>query len=246
VSEIQVLKSAVDALGQSVSLWNRLMLWGFSLAAFFTVCGIVATMIVVFKTEEQSRKQELLSAAEDRQLQSDLKSKDVEIGNLTVRAASLTLEAEKLRLQLASQQRRADILMEPHNRAVFGNPLKRFRGQKFDVITCGIKESEIGYFSMAVWSTLAGDSAGWIPGKIENDSPSCQAGLIVLTHPDASTETVKAANELLNSFVRIKLEPEGARIGKIPSPPPEAGKPGVWYLAPSSVDSVVVMIGTHP
>src|ERR1022692_219141 len=91
VSEIQSLKLALDALGQSISLWNRLMIWGFSLAAFFTVCGIAATQMVVFKTEEQSKKQDLLNTAEDRQLQSDLKAKDVEIGNLKVRAAGLDL-----------------------------------------------------------------------------------------------------------------------------------------------------------
>jgi hypothetical protein len=246
VSEIQSLKLAVDTLGQSISLWNRVMIWGFSLAAFFTVCGIAATKIVVLKTEEQSNKQDLLNTAEDRQLQADLKAKDVEIGNLKVRASELDLEAEKLRKQLALQQRRADILMDPHNRATFGSPLKRFRGQKFDVIACGIKESEIAYFSMAVWSTLEGSSAGWTIGKIENDSPSCQAGLAVFTDPDAPAETVDAAKELLNSFVRIKLGPDGAQIGKIPPPPPDAGKPGVWYLTPSSIDSIVVVIGTHP
>jgi hypothetical protein len=136
--------------------------------------------------------------------------------------------------------------MDPQSRAAFGNPLKRFRGQKFDVVACGIKESEIGYFSMAVWATLEGNSAGWALGKIENNSPSCQPGLLVLTHPDAPVETVAAAKELLNSFVRIKLERDGAQIGKIPLPPDDAGKPGGWYLAPSSVDSIVVMIGTHP
>ena len=171
VSEIQTLKLAIDALGQTISLWNRLMIWSFSLAALFTICGIAATKIVVWKTEEQSTKQGLLNIAEDRQLQADLKTKDFDIGNLKLRAAGLELEAERLRTQLSLQQRRADILMDPHTRAVFGNPLKRFRGQKFDVMSCGIKESEITYFSMAVWSTLAGDHAGWAVGKIENDSP---------------------------------------------------------------------------
>jgi hypothetical protein len=79
VSEIQSLKSAIEALGQSISLWNGLMIWGFSLAAFFTVCGIAATKIVVHKTEEQSIKQGLLNVAEDRQLKSDLRDKDLKI-----------------------------------------------------------------------------------------------------------------------------------------------------------------------
>jgi hypothetical protein len=222
------------------------MLSGLALAAVAAVVIGISTRLVVVRPGQQSKAQELLSAAKDRQLQSDLKAKDVEMGNLKVRAAGLDLEAEKLRTQLAFQQRRGDILMDPHNRAAFGNPLKQFRGQKFDVIACGIKESEIAYFSMAVWSTLQGSFAGWTLGKIENDSPSCQSGLVVLTYPDAPVGTVEAAKELLNSFVRIKLERGGAQIGKIPPPPPDAGKPGVWYLAPSSVDSIVVMIGTHP
>jgi hypothetical protein len=69
---------------------------------------------------------------------------------------------------------------------------------------------------------------------------------MVLTHPAAPAETVEAAKELLKSFIRIKLERNGAQIAKIPPPPPDAGKLGVWYLAPSSTDSVVVLIGTHP
>jgi hypothetical protein len=82
VSEIQSLKSAIDALGKSISLWNNLMIWGFSVAAFFTVCGVAATKIALLKTEEQSRKQGLLNAAEDRQLQADLRSKDLQISEL--------------------------------------------------------------------------------------------------------------------------------------------------------------------
>jgi hypothetical protein len=242
VPEIQSLTARILALSRSVDLWNELMLWGLGLAAIAAVFVVIATRIVVTRTGQLAATQDLLSEAKDRHLQTDLKAKDVEIGNLKLRAAEFDFEAEKLRMQLAFQQRRGNILMDPHNRATFGNPLKRFRGQKFDVIACGVRESEIAYFSMAVWSTLQGSFAGWTLGKIENDSPSCQAGLVILTHPDAPVGTVEAAKELLNSFVRIKLERGGAQIGKIPPPPPDAGKTGVWYLAPSSVDSIVVMI----
>lgn len=155
-------------------------------------------------------------------------------------------EADVARLalerQITSQQRRGAILMDPHNRATFGTPLKRFQGQKFDVIACGVKESEIPYFSMAVWSTLEG--AGWTVRKTENDSPSCQPGIMVLVHPNAPAATVDAAKELLKSFGRIKLT-EGGQVGKT-TPRPDNMKPGDWHLAPSSVDSIVVLIGTHP
>src|ERR1700685_1117443 len=111
VSEIQSLKSAIDALGQSISLWNNLMIWGFSLAAFFTVCGIAATKMVVFRTEQQSTKQSFLDAAQDRQLKSDLGDKDVKIaeaqrgaGEAKEHAASL--EADNLDLRRAMQPRR--------------------------------------------------------------------------------------------------------------------------------------------
>ena len=76
VSEIQSL--AIRDLSQSVDLWNQLMLWGLALAAITAIFVVLATRIVVNRTGQLSETQELLSAAKDRQLQSDLKGKDIE------------------------------------------------------------------------------------------------------------------------------------------------------------------------
>jgi hypothetical protein len=86
VSEIQSLAFRVWDLSQSVDLWNQLMLWGLALAAIAAVFVVLATRIVVNRTGQLSETQELLSAAEDRQLQFDLKGKDIEIGNLKLRS----------------------------------------------------------------------------------------------------------------------------------------------------------------
>ncbi len=47
---------------------------------------VIATRVVVRRTGQLSTTQDLLSAAKDRQLQTDLKAKDLEIEDLKVRS----------------------------------------------------------------------------------------------------------------------------------------------------------------
>jgi hypothetical protein len=151
--EIHSLALRVRDLGQSVDWWNTAMIWGLALAAIAAVFVVLATRVVVTRTGQLSAAQELLNTAKDRQLQADLKVKDVEIGNLNVRAAGLEVEAATLRKQLSTQERRANVLMDPLNRKHFVARIAPFSGQYFDVSSCRMDESEIGYFSMAVWGT---------------------------------------------------------------------------------------------
>jgi hypothetical protein len=133
--------------------------------------------------------------------------------------------------------------MDPKLRSKFSFPLKRFSGQYFDVLTCRIRESEISYFSMSIWGTLSG-VPGWKIGNLD-DSPSCTAGLIILTDPDAPASTKKAAKALLDAFISPGLAPKNSAIVNIGPPPPDAGKPGTWYLHASRPDAVVITVGTH-
>jgi hypothetical protein len=94
VPEIQTLTSRVRDLSHSVDLWNESMLWGLALAAVATVFVVLATRIVVTRTGQLSEAQSLLSDAKDRQLQSDLKVKDVEIKNLGTDAVARAKEAD--------------------------------------------------------------------------------------------------------------------------------------------------------
>jgi len=84
--EIQVITQRIRDLSQSVDWWNSAMIWGLAVAAIAAVFMVVATRIVVNRTGKLSEQQELLNAAKDRQLQADLKGKDIEIGNLKLRS----------------------------------------------------------------------------------------------------------------------------------------------------------------
>jgi hypothetical protein len=258
MSEIESLTLRVRDLSHSIDFWNLVMIWGLAIAAVAAIVVGISTRIVIVRGRHLAGVQDLLSAAKDRQLQTDLKNKDIEIGNLKIlsdtaeaqiseaklKAAGLELEAAQLRTQLASQERRADILMNSKFRGPLIFRLKRFSGQQYDVLTCGIEESEIIYFSMSIWGTL--DGAGWLSGKIENHSPSCSAGLLVMVNPNASGSTKEAAQSLLDGFIGIGLVPRTSTVANIPPPPADAGKPGTWFLESSRVDSVLISVGTHP
>ena len=244
MSDIDSLAQSVRDFSQNVDFWNQLMIAGLAIAAAATVFVVIATRIIVIRTGQLSTAQDRLGEARDRQLRADLKDKDIEIGTLRLSAASLEVEAARLRTQLAAQERRADILMDPNLRPHFVARIARFKGQPFDVVSCGIKESEIEYFSMAIWGTLSG--AGWNIGKIENNSPSCSAGLLVLVNPTASVAVREAAKALLDGFVALGLAPKQAHVGNVAAPPPEPRAPVTWFLESSHSDSVLVLVGTHP
>lgn len=86
MSEIQSLALRAQELSQSVDRWNTAMILGLALAAIAAVFVVVATRIVVTRAGQLTAAQELLGLAKDRQLQSDLRAKDLEIGNLKLRS----------------------------------------------------------------------------------------------------------------------------------------------------------------
>jgi hypothetical protein len=118
VSDIQSLTQTVRDLSQRVDLWNQLMLWGLGFTVIAALFVLVATRMVVFRSGQLSSAQELLSAAKDRQLQDDLKAKDIEIGNLKIRSdtaesgiATAQVVAAKANL-LAEQEKLARVKIE--------------------------------------------------------------------------------------------------------------------------------------
>ncbi|KVK99766.1 hypothetical protein WS94_20405 [Burkholderia territorii] len=121
MSEIQVLTDRVQRLGESVDLWNSVMVWGLFFAALAAAWVGVATRLIVVKTAQQAKAEELLGAAKERQLQADLKAKDVQIVNLKFRsdtaeaeianaqasAARALTEQQQVQIELARQQQKA-------------------------------------------------------------------------------------------------------------------------------------------
>ena len=166
-----------------------------------------------------------------------------ERANVAAGKAQKTVEV--VSKEAVALERRGTLLMEPKVRTRFKSHIAAFKGQLFDLSTCRMRESEIAYFNMAVWSTLEGDGAGWKLGKDE-ETGSCQSGVIVFIDTKALEHTRLAARALLDAFKECGFAPPGSLVGTISPPPPNAGEPGVWYLAASQPDAVVVIIGTHP
>ena len=119
--ELQALTNNVQELRESVDFWNTAMLWGLLFAALAAAWIGISTRLIVVRTDEQAKAEALLNAAKERQLQTDLKEKDVQIGNLKLRsdtaeagiataqgdAARALIEQQHVQIELAIQQKNA-------------------------------------------------------------------------------------------------------------------------------------------
>jgi len=192
------------------------------------------------KQQERAAKAEAQIAS----AQADAAEANLQIAKANERTAGLEVQAAQLRVQLSAQQRRSNVLLDQPIRSRFVAHIASFKGQRFDISACGLKESEIAYFSMSMWSTLEG--AGWTVGANDTKSPSCHPGVLVVVDPNASQRTRDAAHILLLALVEAGLAPNNSIVSEIPPPPANADAPGTWYLHSSHPDSLVILIGTHP
>lgn len=94
MSEIQSLTQSVRDFSQSVDLWNQLMLGGLALTVLAALFVLIATRMVVFRTGQMATAQELLGAAKDRQLATDLREKDLKIAEANRMAADANKATE--------------------------------------------------------------------------------------------------------------------------------------------------------
>lgn len=106
-SEIDSLTHRVENLTHASNFWNGLMLWGLVIAAIAAVWIVWSTRLAVIRAKELGTAQGLLSDAKDRQLQIDLKSKDIEIGNLKVRSDTAEKEIGSAKADTAKAMQRA-------------------------------------------------------------------------------------------------------------------------------------------
>lgn len=120
VLEIQALTSRVQELSESVDRWNSVMLWGLLFAALAAAWVGISTRLIVVRTGQQAKAEALLNAAKERQLQADLKEKEVQIGNLKLRsdtaeagiatargdASRALTEQQRVQMELAAQEQK--------------------------------------------------------------------------------------------------------------------------------------------
>ena len=105
-SEIQTLARRVSDLARAVDFWNHWMLWGLAAATVAALWIVLTTRLTVLRSKQLSVAQGLLESAKDRQLQEDLRSKDVEIGKLQLEAdtANQSIGANKAETAKATQR----------------------------------------------------------------------------------------------------------------------------------------------
>lgn len=72
MSEIQALTVRTQELSNAVDFWNAVMLGGLAIAALAALWIGISTRLVVVRSGQLTDAQNLLTAAKDRQLRSDL------------------------------------------------------------------------------------------------------------------------------------------------------------------------------
>ncbi len=112
MSEIQSLTERVQRLSTAVDDANRWLLWSLVGAAIAAVLVGLATYVVISRSKRLADTQDLLSKAKDRQLASDLGSKDVEIGKAKDDAAKAGQKAGEANERAADATKRAEELRQ--------------------------------------------------------------------------------------------------------------------------------------
>ena len=96
MAEIPSLTSQAQQLGQSVDRWGVVVNTLIALTAIVGVLFFLATIRQFTLSKRLRVAQESLLQAKDRELQSDLRAKDVEIGKAKERHPKLTAQQGKL------------------------------------------------------------------------------------------------------------------------------------------------------
>jgi len=176
--DIQALTNRVQELSRSVDVWNALMLWGLGFAAFAAAWIGIATRLVILRTGQQAEAQELLNAAKERELQIDLKQKDLSIAALNeesegLKQKNLTLESNLLSLRKETQARR----LTGEQKATLA---KKLWGPKGNIaVVSPLMDAEASDFANDLEGALK--EAGWSTIRIQNRITSRFGLSIVVT-----------------------------------------------------------------
>ncbi len=157
------------------------------------------------------------------------------------RAATLERETVLLRKQVITQDRREHLLMDKAHRNLFVSRIRPFTGQKFDIRFCRSPDTEISFLALTFMGTMLG--AGW---ELKEFSPSlgCSKGMGLMFNPRAPTSTKSAAAVLQRALFDVGLV-NTAKPQFLLSTGGQAA-PGEILLEPSSIDTIAVLIDSHP
>lgn len=145
---------------------------------------------------------------------------------------------QSLQTQLIKPDRRVHSLLDGKAAQHFRLNIEKFRGQTFDIRFCSTADSETRDLYLRLDTELS--AAGWQPNEVK-PWLGCTVGIIVNLDPKASKTATDAATILAQALFEIGLT-------EAPVRPLESRKPspGELILSPSSVDTVLILVGSHP
>jgi hypothetical protein len=165
-SDIDSLGRRVDDLTHAVDSWNNWMLVGLVIAAVAAAWILVTTRVAVIRSKQLVTAQEQLDLAKDRQLQTDLKAKDLEIGELKVKSEAAEAEISAAKLEAANaalkaaeasrqseaeklERARLELSLSARGPQIWGaegefqKAIGPFAGQKVELAVCGGNENDM-------------------------------------------------------------------------------------------------------
>ena len=218
--------------------------WLTLLGGVFVTAGVAFELKYEFKTSAlesalQVENEKAASLLNDKASEADERSQEAIL-------AQEQLRNENLRLQerIAVEGHRSLRIAASGARLV--DATKPFAGQKFEIAVCPIfaKDFEVLELQMNIGSHLK-DGAGWVQ-EDDRDTHGCAAGVTVLVSVAAPESTKRAAKALTKALDDI--------LGKYAIGDKSAGQVGEFVLgldtdaqfAPSTRDTILIVIGAHP
>jgi hypothetical protein len=211
-SEIERLTGDVDKQRRRADSWDAWNLRLLAIAGFIALALALTAVGVSRSNRRLTDLRDQLDKAKDRALQSDLKSKDLNI-------ASLEMKALTLRKQLLLQGPRENLLVGD-NRAILVSTLRAFPGQHIDIRSSAFVIEVNGKFMS---STPIGDDteglakallplfkdAGWNTPADPWVSSFRGQGLVVGIAKDAPERTKTAASAVVAALAQVPFSVSG-------------------------------------
>jgi hypothetical protein len=217
VPEIEALTSRVNELGSAVDFWNAVMIWGLALAALAALLIGYSTRLVVVRSSALGQAQGELMAAKDRQLQADLKAKDLAIAALHESAAALEHQNLTLKSHLASLRKETEARrLTGDQKAELANLLKGVKGGYIAIvspITDGEASDLADDFDFAI------RASGWETLRIKNRITEKFGVSVVTTEGTGNLPGVKLLSDALTT-IGVPHDTETVKDGDASTSPP--------------------------
>lgn len=165
------------------------MIWGLAFAAIAAVFMVIATRVVVTRTRQLSTAQDSLSEAKDKQLAFDLRDKNLKIAEAQREAANARLALEEFKAPRRLTDKQAQEI---------SSELKVFSGHEFDILEY-LLTSEPLALQDQLYRVLVGATWKYIDFKAYRPVLAGD-GVLVSRHPNADSNTKKAADLLVKAL----------------------------------------------